>query len=974
VSTAGNIEPQNTANASASLNNTSSPSAAEILPGNTASVKASFPAAFSLSIFVIALLLRCAYNFYIPHVNNFASCDAYEYIQNGQALLNLFKQPAEFWQKSISCLAGSGSSTDWASVKAGLVPLKDFYISGPVFPAFLAIIAAITGGVASQSIHFLWPQLLFGNSVVSALTCVFIALTAKECFGKRTGILAGILAAVYPAFIVNSGRLYSETFAAFLLTALSYITIRGFRKQQFDASASMDPAASSVGSNTPGNGNNLWLVFLSGFLAAALQLTRSVMFVLTLALLPITAVQQKGWRRLTFLLPFALGFALIALPWLGFQKLAFGGGGLVVDRVGHYNFFIGNNVDTQGWLTYPYPDGRNVENTSFPDLLCTAIKKSPSRWVRLMLDKPLRLFKFPWNDHRTAIGFVEFKWQVLFHELIVMFACFGLALNLFLSRFRAASKPEFYGRVFLAGLLAFHCIYGLFITVPRYNLCAMPEMIIFAAASITLLAQLLNDRGTRTNGLLFLGSTLLLLFASRTNMLPFLMAAGLKPQLSWSIEAAMRVAALIACSASLIAVSKVLIGQEKIARALTVLMALCMVPLLVIPLRANGRTFEWQHSISLSSAAVKQDLQIPLDAARKSRNGLYLLVDTSAVRQIADGLSISVNGERLAGPVLPSMSFAENFDRFIDLDAGNVQREGERMWDSLASSADRDNLQLRQWSMILLPQELVARAVERAEEEGADKAKFHVNISNHSPLPVQLYGSYNTGKDRILPSVDVYSWEKVFYGVENSEGLTDTRYDIKIPAQTLVCSDKDLSEEPGLQNGSFNMALLAAPAANLNFQPRALARIPLGSTRTDQQNGKSIPVPLFDLPRSSNSIWIVELKGRSRVISGDPCPAADLSICYSTAEHKPFIYRSSWSPRALSDSHEWKDFEFAVPVKPIIEKGAAREAQIGLRQATKESPYLNLQHWCHGEVEFADVVLNIYVIPSNPIGLGHRVY
>lgn len=924
------------------------------------------PGLFLVLLFLGSLGLRCAFNFYIPHVNNFASCDAYEYIQNGQALLNLFSQPAVFWQKSFACLAGFGSTADLALVKSALAPLKDFYISGPVFPAFLAMIAVITGGAAAQNIHFVWPQLLFGNCVVSALTCVFISLIARQCFGKTTGIVAGVLAAIYPGFIINSGRLYSETFAAFLLVALSYLTIRGFNVQ---------PKIEENATVASDNGNNFWLVFLSGFLAGALQLTRSVMFVLSLVLLPITAIQQKGWRRLAFVLPFAVGFALVALPWLGFQKLAFGGGGLVVDRVGHYNFFIGNNVDTQGWLTYPYPDGRNVENRTFPELLQAAVKKSPSRWVRLMLDKPLRLFKYPWNDFRTPLGPIEFKWQVLIHELVVLFACLGLALNLFLTRFRVASKPELYGRLFVAGLLAFQCIYCLFITVPRYNLCAMPEMIIFAAASATLLAQLMKDSASKTKGLLLCASLLMLIFALRTNMLPLFVAFGLSPQNSWIIEAGTRTATLLACLVSILGASQLLFGQRRLAKAVSVFTALCMVPLLVVPLRANGRQFEWQHSITMSSAPVRQELLVPVQAARRAKNGFYLLIDTSEVRQYSQGFSVTVNGERLTWPVLPSMSFAENFDRFIDLDSVNVQREGERMWDSLASSADRVNLELRQWSMILLPPEILAKAVERAEGEGTDKAKFFVSISNHSPLPLQLFGSYDSGKDRVLPSVDVYSWEKVFYGVENSEGLTDTRYDIKVPAQTLVCTEKDLSEEPGLQKGSFNLALLAAPAASPNFEPRLLASISLGSAYIDKLDGKQMPISTEELPKSADALWIIQLSGRARVISGDSCPSANISVRYAAGnDGKPFIYNSAWCPRALSDSREWQDFESAIPIKPIVEKGSAQEASINLKLSTKESPYLNLQKFPQGEVEFADLVVNVYAIPSNPIGLGHRVY
>src|SRR6185369_12634870 len=159
-----------------------------------------------------------------------------------------------------------------------------------------------------------------------------------------------------------------------------------------------------------------------------------------------------------------------------------------------YNFFIGNNVDTQGWLSYPYPDGRNIDAVTFPQLMQSAIKKSPTRWVRLMLEKPLRLFEYPWNDFRTSIGAVSFQAQVIYHDLILLFAAAGLGLSFLLAVGIPATKRQLYCRFYLSGLFAFHFVYCLFITVPRYNLTAIPELIVFAAAGITTINELIRAR------------------------------------------------------------------------------------------------------------------------------------------------------------------------------------------------------------------------------------------------------------------------------------------------------------------------------------------------------------------------------------------------------------------------------------------------------------------------------------------------
>ena len=900
-------------------------------------------------LFVLALSLRCAYNYVFAHVNNFASCDAFEYINNAQALFDFFKQPASFWQSCISSLTGNGSAADLQTVKAAFAPLQDFYISGPVYPAILALNIAASGGTVAN-VHFIWQQLLFGNSIFSALTCVFIALGAYEIFTKREARIAGVLAALYPGFIVNAGRLYSETFACFLLTALCYLTVRGFRD----------------------GGNNLLLVFISGFLASALQLTRSVMSALSLVLIPITALQQKGLKRIAFLLPFVLGFALLALPWLGFQKLAFGGGGLVVNRVGQYNFFIGNNVDTQGWLSYPYPDGRNVEAQSFPYLLKTAVAKSPSRWLRLMLDKPLRLFKFPWNDFRTAIGAVEFKWQVVYHELLVLLACLGLGLSLFLSPLEPTSKKQLCGRLFIAGLLVFHLIYNLFITVPRYNLTGMPEMIIFAAGALGLILSGIKSE-QRRKAFFLPGSLILLFVLLRSDLVPFF-AYLLPVQAAWIAQAILRTGMLIASAVAAIAFSQTLFGKRKLAVLTTSLIALCFVPLLLLPLRANGRTQEWHTDLRRTSAPLKQTLHLPLSAAQGQ---CYILLDTDGVRQFTDGFKLQLNGRDLTGPVLPSMCFAEDFDRFLALGPNSVQREGERMWDSLVNSVGSENLDLRQWSMIALPAELIRDAAEQAKQSRSDSLALELVISNSSNKPLRVFGSYDTGaKERILPSVSVYSWEKVFYGVENPEGLTDTRYDIKVPASTLEPAKEDLSDNAGLQNGVINAAVLVAPssAAGQSFSTIAgcLKLDPVSEVKSE--TGKNIPVDLKQPWFPKDSISLLHLRGRCRLFNGSACPQAEIETRYKRKDGTEFSYKSAWNPKRLAASKEWKEFEFVFPVKTSVDGSEAVSANLNLRITSPGSPYLNVEQKFSGEAEFDSLRLNIIALPSNPIGLGHQVF
>src|SRR5262249_48186724 len=155
--------------------------------------------------------IRIWFNFFASHVNCYASCDASEYLRNAVALGQFLAQLPVVFKDALACLAGSASPQAAESVRSFVTPLNDFYISGPVFPAFLLGCFLLTGTPPGTDA---WMAPLAVQSLLSAFTCIFIALAAEHAFERKVGYAAGIMSVIYPAFIVNSGRLYTETFAA----------------------------------------------------------------------------------------------------------------------------------------------------------------------------------------------------------------------------------------------------------------------------------------------------------------------------------------------------------------------------------------------------------------------------------------------------------------------------------------------------------------------------------------------------------------------------------------------------------------------------------------------------------------------------------------------------------------------------------------------------------------------------------------
>ncbi|HEY3993812.1 MAG TPA: glycosyltransferase family 39 protein [Ktedonobacteraceae bacterium] len=135
----------------------------------------------------------------------------------------------------------------------------------------------------------LWPWLIAGISLIfgradiydrlflcclGAGTCVLIYLFARELFGRRIGLIAGLIACVYPALYLYDGWLYTESLYTFLLTAICYCVLRIQRGK--------------------GQRRRLWL--LCALLLALLSLTRPN-GVIVLALVVVWTIFLT-WRKL----------------------------------------------------------------------------------------------------------------------------------------------------------------------------------------------------------------------------------------------------------------------------------------------------------------------------------------------------------------------------------------------------------------------------------------------------------------------------------------------------------------------------------------------------------------------------------------------------------------------------------------------------------------------------------------------------
>jgi len=917
------------------------------------------------AVFIAALAVRLWFAFADGHSAIVFSCDASEYLRDARGLSQLIGSPNLV--DSMRLLTEKLSSDETALLRQNFAPVKELAIAGPIFPLLLWTSFA-TFGVPVAQVN--WAAPVIFQAIISAMTCALIAFIGHAAWGRRVGIAAGAIACLYPAFIVNSIRMYSESFSCFLLCAVVALAIPVVRKE------------------------GMFHSITAGVCLAFLQLTRSVMILVTGLTFVLTAWLSPGRSRVLRLLGLITGLAIVFAPWLLFQQLAFGKSSVVVDRVGHYNLFIGTNTATQGYLSYPYPDGRGIEKKTYATLVGAQIKESPERFARLMLDKPLRLLKYPWNDFRTSIGIFNIDSQVIYHQLMLAFAAIGASLCLFE---RSINEPKLRLRMLLVTLLAMHVVYLAFITVPRYNLTSMPFFILFSAAGLvatfsalrkpkSLEALVFASPGamrttlSRTAAIVILAALAMSLMFARTDWFTAaLLPLGASATVSLAVASLIKAFPLIAFFSAIYIAASQLPKNRKFVKFIPMTIALVVIPLCALPMRSHGRVFEWALSAD-SSHTAKQFITIPREKRETvAQRDCYILVDCLNWQALGNDGHVFVNGVELNGPMLPVMPFAQDLSQMKTRgNKPNIDQkylECEDIYTSLTAAAGGGNLDLRQWFAIPVPRSIIATALQQ-EEPG-----FNVELDQKQATNSDVYGSYCDARDTHvrIPSVARYSWEKAFYGVESEDGFTDSRYDDKIPVvrSGRLRSAGDTTSWVRVPN----IRLLVAPAAN-----SASSRMQAVQSKPNQPN--LIALSSSQLPIGTpNDVWLasvnlqldsLEKESRNIPVSFN---AVFESVDKNGVAHR---YRTPWTPTSIVSSPGNNHLRFAFPIQPSALEGSLNRVSIECSPGgvANSNDYFGVNGIAKSRVQrgaldrnhkIESMSLELYDLPANPIGSGYEV-
>ncbi|MGB8347699.1 MAG: glycosyltransferase family 39 protein [Ktedonobacteraceae bacterium] len=357
----------------------------------------------------------------------------------------------------------------------------------PLWPAVIAVIYDLLGPKNIYVRLFL--------SCVGSGTCVLVYLFARDLFGRRIGLVAGIIAVIYPNLFIYDGWLYSESLYTFLLFAFCYTL---FLVQRTSLAR--------------------WML-ISGILAGLVSLTRPngvIMPVIVIAWAIVIAWKKVvSWRVAASAAVIVAGLTLALVgPWTlrnysiahQFIPVATGDGTVLL---GAYNHFILDPGPYQYlWIrpTLTNPQlaqaylGRNCQSYCETQR-DAAYKAAASQWINGHLSgMPLLLAMhvvklwtpatpegdLPMNQFPTRLSSraVVALINILSYPLFIL-AAFGLL----------ATRRKWHELLFIYGLIALtfaECIY--YYGSSRFRAPIEPMLVLLAAGAIWWLVE--KDNGT----------------------------------------------------------------------------------------------------------------------------------------------------------------------------------------------------------------------------------------------------------------------------------------------------------------------------------------------------------------------------------------------------------------------------------------------------------------------------------------------
>ena len=170
------------------------------------------------------------------------------------------------------------------------------------------------------------------QAVIGSIACGLLGLAGWRLFSKRTGLIAGLMLALYAPAVFVDGVIQKSVLDVFFICLMLWLIASIVTDRP-------DPAV----------GRAWWRWTCLGMATGGLSLSRENALVFTVVILAwaLTGVGRVGERRLASAGAFLLGVALILVPVTARNSIVGGDFYLTTSQFGP-NFYIGNNPRSDG--------------------------------------------------------------------------------------------------------------------------------------------------------------------------------------------------------------------------------------------------------------------------------------------------------------------------------------------------------------------------------------------------------------------------------------------------------------------------------------------------------------------------------------------------------------------------------------------------------------------------------------------------
>jgi tetratricopeptide (TPR) repeat protein len=361
---------------------------------------------------------------------------------------------------------------------------RDVFYQAPLYPYFLGTLYSLAGRDL--------VLVRICQAVVGSIACVLLALAGSRLFSNRVGLIAGLALALYAPAIFFDALLQKSVLDVFFI-CLAIWLISGLIAQ---------PARRS---------SWFWLGLAIGGLTLARE--NAIVFSAVVLLWALLGREGRNWeQRLAPAGAFVLGMAIVLLP-VALRNSVVGGGFYLTTSQFGPNFYIGNNASADG--TYmPLRFGRGSPEYERQDAMELAeeatarrltpaevstywtgqalafIRSEPAAWIKL-LGRKTALLGNRAEMLDTESQQTHAEWSTVLRVLDPV-GNFGVLVPLAVLGVIVTWPSRHRLWVLYAIAIAYAASVVMFYVFARYRYPLVPFLLLFAAAGVAALPQVLR--------------------------------------------------------------------------------------------------------------------------------------------------------------------------------------------------------------------------------------------------------------------------------------------------------------------------------------------------------------------------------------------------------------------------------------------------------------------------------------------------